>query len=65
MTQPEATSVLANRHDPIGWLIKRLGVLFLVAVTIALFLLMAPARTRSLDIHQGRVLSKALLPAKL
>jgi hypothetical protein len=31
----------SKRHDPIGWLLKRLGVLFLVAMTIAIALLVA------------------------
>ena len=31
----------AKRHDPLGWLLKRFGVLFLVAITIAIVLLIA------------------------
>ncbi len=61
-----ARSMPTNRHDPIGWLLKRLGVLFLVAVTIALVLLIAlPHGHATTPPHQGHVLPKALSPGKL
>jgi len=37
-------SAPVKRHDPIGWLLKRFGVLFLIALTIGLLLLCAAAR---------------------
>jgi hypothetical protein len=40
-TLDPTASAPAQRHDPIGWMLKRLGVLFLVAVTIAITLLIA------------------------
>ena len=41
LTLDPTVSAPAKRHDPIGWMLKRLGVLFLVAVTIAIALLIA------------------------
>lgn len=35
-------SAAVKRHDPIGWLLKRFGVLFLIALTIGLLLLALP-----------------------
>lgn len=56
-------SALAKSHDPIGWLLKRLGLLFLIAVTIALVLLIAlPHGRATMPPHQGHVLPKALSP---
>jgi len=35
-------SAPVKRHDPIGWLLKRFGVVFLIALTIGLLLLALP-----------------------
>jgi len=58
----------AKRHDPIGWLLKRFGVLFLVAITIAIVLLIAlphghaTATSRS---HPGHLRPPAASPRTL
>jgi hypothetical protein len=58
----------AKRHDPIGWLLKRFGVLFLVAITIAVVLLIAlphghaTATSRS---HPGHLRPAAASPRTL
>jgi hypothetical protein len=58
----------AKRHDHIGWLLKRFGVLFLVAITIAIVLLIAlphghaPATSRS---HPGHLRPAAASPRTL
>jgi hypothetical protein len=63
-TAPSASN---NPHDPIGWLLKRLGVLFLVAVTIALVLLIAlpHGHASTPPPHRTNLVPKALLPGKL
>lgn len=59
-------SATGNRHDPIGWLLKRLGVLFLVAVTIAVALLIAlPRGHATMTPHQRHLLPKALSPGRI
>jgi hypothetical protein len=58
----------AKRHDPLGWLLKRFGVLFLVAITIAIVLLIAlphghaTATSRS---HPGHLRPQAASPRTL
>ena len=53
------TSAPINLHDPIGWMLKRLGLLFLVAVTIALVLLIAlPHGHASVTPQRGHALPK-------
>jgi hypothetical protein len=61
-----ATSAPTTRHDPIGWLLKRLGMLLLVAVTVAIVLLMAiPHGHVTSAPHQRHLLPKALFPSKI
>ncbi len=58
-------SAPTDLHDPIGWLLKRLGLLFLVAVTIAVALLLAlPHGHAGLTPH-GRMVPKTFIPHKL
>jgi hypothetical protein len=61
-------SAPAKRHDPIRWLLKRVSVLFLVAITIAIVLLVAfphghaTATSRS---HPGHSRPPAVSPRTL
>src|ERR1700722_3422389 len=57
-----AVSVPLKRHDPIGWLLKRLGVLFLIALTIGLLLLALPHghATATSGLHPARSWPPAL-----
>jgi hypothetical protein len=59
------TSAPAELHDPIGWLLKRLGLLFLIAVTIAVALLLALPHSDAGALPHGRMVLKTFIPHKL
>jgi len=59
------TSAPTDLHDPIGWLLKRLGLLFLVAITIAIALLLALPHGDAGLTPQGHMVLKTFIPHKL
>jgi|SRR5258708_3252319 hypothetical protein len=58
--------LLPKSHDPVGWLLKRFGLLFLAALTIAIVLLIALPHVHATQAsHSEHLRPRAVSPSRL